>query len=122
MGNCHPLKTNVNLGFASVEIGFLWVTISHVTLSCSQYLYNGHLRGPVTLTPIAERLEVELSLPVFTTFVCRWDSNTQPSACGANALTGCATAAVACACLCTSCNITLNYFYNSGKQMCAGNR
>ena len=28
-------------------------------------LYNGHLRGPVTLTPVAERLAVELSLPVF---------------------------------------------------------
>ena len=35
-------------------------------------LYNGHLQGPVTLTPVAERLEVELSLhvPVFTTLVC----------------------------------------------------
>ena len=30
-------------------------------------VYNGHLRGPVTLTPVAERLAVELSLPVFTT-------------------------------------------------------
>ena len=27
-------------------------------------VYNGHLRGPVTLTPLAERLEVELSLSV----------------------------------------------------------
>ena len=34
-------------------------------------VYNGHLRGPVTLTPVAERLAVELSLPVFTTNVCR---------------------------------------------------
>ena len=33
-------------------------------------VYNGHLRGPVTLTLVAERLPVELSLPVFTT-VCR---------------------------------------------------
>ena len=50
-------------------------------------VYNGHLRGPVTLTPIAERLAVELSLPVLTTKLCRgWDSNTQPSACKANAL------------------------------------
>ena len=40
MGNCHPSKTNVNLGFASVDIVFLGVTISHVNLSCSQYLYN----------------------------------------------------------------------------------
>ena len=31
-------------------------------------VFNGHLRGPVTVTPIAERLEVELSLPVFTTY------------------------------------------------------
>ena len=29
-------------------------------------VYNSHLWGPVTLTPIAERLEVDLSLPVFT--------------------------------------------------------
>ena len=60
-------------------------------------VYNGHLRGPVTLTPIAEHLAVELSLPVFTTYVCRsWDLNTQASACGANTLTHCATAAVGC--------------------------
>ena len=58
-------------------------------------VYYDHLRGPVTLTPIAERLEVLLSLPVFTTQVCRgWDSNTQPSACGTNALSHCATATV----------------------------
>ena len=30
-------------------------------------LYESHLRGPVTLTPIAERLAVKLSLPIFTT-------------------------------------------------------
>ena len=30
-------------------------------------VYSGHRRGPVTLAPIAERLAVELSLPVFTT-------------------------------------------------------
>ena len=28
-------------------------------------VYNGHRRGPVTLSPVAERLAVELSLPVF---------------------------------------------------------
>ena len=28
-------------------------------------VYNGHLRGPVTLTPIAEHLAMQLSLPVF---------------------------------------------------------
>ena len=30
-------------------------------------VYNGHLRVPITITSIAERLAVELSLPVFTT-------------------------------------------------------
>ena len=29
-------------------------------------VYNGHLRRPMTLTPIAERLAVDLSLPVLT--------------------------------------------------------
>ena len=49
----------------------------------------------MTLTSNDERLAVELSLPVFTTYVCRGrDSNTQPSACGTNALTDYATAAV----------------------------
>ena len=33
--------------------------------------YNGHLQWPVTLTPIAERLAVELSPLVFTTYVSR---------------------------------------------------
>ena len=33
--------------------------------------YHGHLLGPMTLAPIIERLVVELSLPVFTTKVCR---------------------------------------------------
>ena len=42
MGNCHPEKTNVDQGEAEVGIGFRGVSISHVTLSCSQYLlyYN----------------------------------------------------------------------------------
>ena len=58
-------------------------------------VYNGHLRENVNLTPVAECLEVELSLPVFTTYVCRgWNSNTQPSACEVNALTDYATGAV----------------------------
>ena len=47
----------------------------------------------MTLTPFSERLAVELSLPVFTTNVCRvWDSNTQSAACRANDLTHSATA------------------------------
>ena len=28
-------------------------------------IYDGHLQGPVTLAPVADRLAVELSLPVF---------------------------------------------------------
>ena len=35
-------------------------------------VYNAHLRGPVTLTPVADRLAMEMSLPVFTIQVC-WD-------------------------------------------------
>ena len=50
-------------------------------------VYNSHLREPLVLTPVAERLAVELSLPVLTTE----DSNTQPSACEANVLTHCVT-------------------------------
>ena len=50
-------------------------------------VYNGHLRGLVTLTPIAERLAEVLSLPVFTTKVRRgWDSNIQSSACDPEAM------------------------------------
>ena len=53
-------------------------------------VYNGHFRGPVTLTPFAEHLAVELSLPVFTTLIyCDWDSNIHPSAYVATALTHC---------------------------------
>ena len=32
-------------------------------------VYNGHLRGPVTLTHVAERLVVELSLLALTTLL-----------------------------------------------------
>ena len=41
-------------------------------------LYNDHLRGPVTVTPVAERLAVELSPPDFTTWVCR-DRGSNPT-------------------------------------------
>ena len=40
---------------------------SHL-LGHGESVYNGHLQGPVTLTPIAESLKVELSLPFFTTY------------------------------------------------------
>ena len=58
------------------------VSVPHL-LWHGAFVYNGHLRGPVTLIPTDERLAVELSLLVLMTGVCRgWDSNTQPSACG----------------------------------------
>ena len=67
---------------------------SEGSLACRTYCDTGHL---FIVTPIAERLTVELSPPVLTNWVCRgWDSNTQPSASGANALTNCATAAGRC--------------------------
>ena len=51
-------------------------------------VHNGRLRGPLTLTIVAEHLAVELSLPIL---VCGdRDSNTKPSACKGNALTDCA--------------------------------
>ena len=50
-------------------------------------LYNSHLRGPVTLTPVAELLAVELSLPVFTTSgLSRAVIEPRSPACEANAL------------------------------------
>ena len=80
---CSVLKPIEQWGFFSVP-HLMWN---------GAFVYNGHLRGPVILTPIAERLTVEPSLPVFTTEVCcGLDSNIQPSACGANAFTHYATA------------------------------
>ena len=52
-------------------------------------VYIRHLRGPVTFTLVAERLT-----PVYMTWFRRgWVSNTKHSACDANALTDCTTAA-----------------------------
>ena len=71
----------------------LWQFSSEGSLACRTYTRHTFIMvisGPVTLTPTADRLAVELLLPGFTR-VCRaWDSITQPSAC---ALTHCATAA-----------------------------
>ena len=56
---------------------------------------SAHLWGPLTLTPVAEHLAVELSQPVFTTYVYRgWVLNTKPSAYEANGVTDYAIAAV----------------------------
>ena len=59
-------------------------------------VYNGHHLGLETFTLVAKRLVAELSLLVLKTKVCRGrDWNTLPdSACVANALSNCATAAV----------------------------
>ena len=84
---CSTLMAIEQWGFFSVS-HLLWHGAS---------VYNDYLQGPVTLTPVAERSALELSLSVFMTKVCRgWDSNTQPSTCGTNALTHCATAARFC--------------------------
>ena len=69
-----PLIMSSEVFFSVPHLLWHWISV-----------YNGHLQEPVTLTPIAERLTVELSLPVITTY-------TQPTAYGANALTHCATA------------------------------
>ena len=58
---CSVLMAIEQWGFFSVP-HLMWYRAS---------VYYGHLRGPVTITPIAERLEVLLSLPVFTTQVRR---------------------------------------------------
>ena len=61
---CSALIAIEQWGFFSVPHILLWYGAS---------FYNGHLRGPVTLTHYAERM----------TKVCRgWNLNTQPSACG----------------------------------------
>ena len=50
----------------------LWSLSSECSLACHTYCNAGHpfvishLQGPVTLTPIAERLAVNLPLPVIT--------------------------------------------------------
>ena len=52
--------------------GHLWPLSSAGSLACHTYCHTGHLHrghflGPVALTPIAEHLAVQLSLPVLTT-------------------------------------------------------
>ena len=61
-----------------------WSFSSEGSLACHAYCDTGHPfimvisdLGPVTLTPIAERLAVELSLPVLTTQVC-FDRKSNP--------------------------------------------
>ena len=67
---CHHYRwkaANFDLCSAPMAVeqwGFF--SVSHL-LWHGASVYNGHPRGSVTLTTIAERLAVELSLPVFTT-------------------------------------------------------
>ena len=68
-----------------------WPLSSDGFLACYIYCDTGHpfimvISKDPWHTPIAELLAVGLSIPVFTTKVCRgWYSNIQPSACGATA-------------------------------------
>ena len=49
-----------------------WGFLSVPHLLCHRAsVYNGHLREPATITPVAERLAVEHSLPVLTTYEIR---------------------------------------------------
>ena len=81
---CSTLIAIEQWGFFSVP-HLLW----HGTFN-----YNGHQRGPLTLTQVTGRLAVELSLPVLTTYICHgWDSKTQLSVCVTNPRTDSATAA-----------------------------
>ena len=99
-GNCDVTITGegrqIDLRLAHTAIkqcGFF--SVSHLLLHGTS-AYNGHPRGQDPRhTFIADRLAMELPLPVFMTKNCRcWDSNTQPSACYANTLAHCATAAI----------------------------
>ena len=51
-------------------------------------VYNGHLRGPMTLSPLTERLAVELSLPILNNDIGLSRPGIEPRfpACKANAL------------------------------------
>ena len=95
---------------------------SEGSLACHTYCdttghlyYNGHLRGPVTHTCCRAFSNGTVTTRFFD-LGRSWDSNTQPSACRANVLTHCATAAVRMCrwiklylhtCICTSFQQTL---------------
>ena len=49
--------------FMAVELQWEFFSVPHL-LWHGASIYDGHLLGPVTLTPVAERFAVELSLPV----------------------------------------------------------
>ena len=77
----------------------LWPLSSEGSLACQTYcgasIYNGHLRGPITLTSLAERLAVELSLPVLNDLGMLWlVFNHSTSRLRCETLTHCANAVV----------------------------
>ena len=92
--HCRWRAANFDLCSAHMAIeqwGFF--SVPHLLKHGSSF-YNCHLRGPVTLTPNAERLAVEL-YSCFNDLGLSWlVFNTQPSTCGANALIDCDIAAV----------------------------
>ena len=65
-----------------------------------------HLRGPLhSRLAVAERLAVELSLPVLTTWLFRaWDPNIQHFACEANIVTAFTCTTTAALLFCLFCN------------------
>ena len=64
--------TNFDLCSALMSIE-RWGFHKPATPTVTRGILNDNLRGPVTLTPVAERFAVGLSLPVFTTG--NWRSN-----------------------------------------------
>ena len=82
---CSALMAIEQWGFFSVP-HLLWHGVS---------VYNGHLQGPVTLTPIVERLVVEMSLYLFLLLRSIAVGIRRPNLtlCRTNALTQCTTAA-----------------------------
>lgn len=72
---CRPANFDLYLALMAFEH---WGGLSVQRLLCHETsVYNGHLGGPVTFSPIAERLVMEHPLP---------DSNYQHPACEASAL------------------------------------
>lgn len=85
---------------SNVDVCSALTVIEQYWLACHTYCDTRHpctvyLRRPLAFTSVAGRLTVELSQPAVTTLFCGcWNSNIQPSACEANALSDCACATV----------------------------
>ena len=77
-----------------------WSFNNECSLACHIYCDTGypcmyHLQGTMTLTPVAVRLAMGLSLRVITGYICHGsDRNSQPSARDSNALIKCTSAVV----------------------------